>query len=210
VHAHTWISQSDAVAQRPWMVISVEEDAMTRVRSLLSSEEALYESLCRMTPEALRDALGQSWSRVYTMTEGRSIGIISANQTDKSAQQNVAARYELTREKKRFGFGHAHVRGIELRNPRETTTEPALLLIGAKGEDRALKSFLIRNGRKYQQISVLYKSGTSDRVTGIFLPDGIEEDWGIWQPGLSPAFLMAGTVVYTRPFSFSTRGESLI
>ena len=84
VHAQRWISQSDVVAQRPWMVISVEEDAMIRVRPpLLTSEEALYKSLCRLTPEALRDALGQSWSRVSTMTEGRSIGIISASQTDR-------------------------------------------------------------------------------------------------------------------------------
>ena len=86
--------------------------------------------------------------------------------------------------------------------------EPALLLIGAKGDDRALKSFLTRNGRKYQQMSVLYKSGTSDRVNRH--PSSREPRRGLGDLASgSVARFLDGRYCgcYTRPFGFSTRGQ---
>jgi hypothetical protein len=197
---------------------------------IVNPEEALHEALRRMSPEALDEALNRSLGRVYTQTKTRSIGIMSASLKDNSEQQNFVARHELSRAIKRAGFGYAHVRGVAQERG-QIVEEPSLLLIGIEGDDPRLKSFLIRNGRKYNQTSVMYKSGASNRAVEIYtrddpalgVHDGQQVDRGVWHPnrsaaqfltrlkgGRSFAFVNEDRVVYTRPFGFFTRGESLM
>jgi hypothetical protein len=203
---------------------------------LSSPEEALHEAMWQMDAKALDEALNRSLSRVQTQINTRSIGIMSANLAANSQQQNLAARNGLTLAMKRAGFGYAHVRGVAQERG-HAIPEPSLLLIGTEGDDPRLKRFLIHNGRKYSQDSVLYKSGASENATGIYTRDdpltghrdGQEEDWGEWHPNRSTAQFLTklkgdrsftfakegqipneARIVFTRPYSFATRHESLM
>jgi hypothetical protein len=156
--------------------------------------DPFQDAVRHMHPDALREALNRSLARVYTHTQDRSIGIISGNRRNVTREENIKARQELMRDIRRAGFGYANVRGVGPENG-AIVSEPAILVIGHKGDDPALKAFLISQGRRLNQNSVLYKSGSSNNATGIYTKDdpinqrsdGQEEDWGPWHANRSAA-----------------------
>lgn len=164
---------------------------------VISTGTTFEDRVRRMSPQALREALNRSLARVHSHLQGRSIGIISANRGENTPAENARARHELVQAIRRAGFGYSHVRGV---GPEDggTVSEPSLLIIGREGDDRGLRAFLIRHGRRLGQSSVLYKSGLADNATGIYTKDdpvnqhrdGEEEDWGPWHANRSAAKFM--------------------
>lgn len=177
----------------------------------------------------LTEALDRSLSRVQTHMQTRSVGLISANLASNTAQENLHARHELTQMLRQAGFGYSHVRGMA-RERDQVVSEPSLLVIGDKGDDPALKHWLIRAGQKFDQSDVIYKSGSEDDAMMIHTRNdedgdvGAEFNIGPWHANRTAAQfftkLKAGQfdfghelqemrIVYTRPISFSNREESL-
>lgn len=179
----------------------------------------------------LREALDRSMARVHQHAQTRSIGMISANLAANTAEANRDALHALKQAVRQAGFGYAHVRGMAKERD-QIVSEPSLLLIGREGDDPALRNFLIRQGQKFDQSDVIYKSGDSDDATMIHTRDdpdghvGNEFNLGPWHANRTAAQFFTGLkgkrhfdfgesleemqVVYTRPVSFSNRTESLM
>lgn len=120
-----------------------------------------------------------SLSRIYSHTQNRNIGMITANRADNLPEDNKIANANLHKDIRNAGFGLLNVTGHYIENKGEPTEnkvkEHSYLVIGKSGDDSGnLKGFLKKHGEKYGQDSVLYKSHDSENAKLIGTRDG---DW---------------------------------
>ncbi len=127
--------------------------------------------------EIVQEAASRSLSRIYSHSQGRNVGILTAHRGENSPQENKSRNEALKKDIKAHGYGYVHVRGRYVENKGEPNEkhveEHSFMLIGHKGDDKGkLKGFLSKHGEKYGQDSVLYKPHNARNAHLIGTRDG--------------------------------------
>jgi len=173
-----------------------------------------------------------SLSRVFTHTQGRNIGMMTAHRGEHTAEENKQRNHELEGDIRKHGFGFTHVKGRYIENhgtpQARAVDEHSYLIHGKKGDDKGeLKNFLTKHGEKYGQDSVLHKAHDSEHAhligtrEGGFPGKGNTHDVGQWHPNRTGEFhsVMTGrhgkgrtftfeSIQFLTPVSFSSREEA--
>ena len=121
-------------------------------------------------------------SRLLSHINSRSLGIISACRANPDPlierRENNQRTAELKNDIRDSQFGFVNVIGTFLENEgkpnQKLTKEKGFLVIGAFNDTgRALKNFLIKEGNKFGQDAILYKSFQDDQAY-LYYPDHVE------------------------------------
>ena len=165
-------------------------------------------------------------SRVFQHTQGRNIGMITAQRGGEAKndlerkhleKQNVERNRQLEGDIRKHGYGFTHVKGRYVENHGTPQARPvdehSYLIHGKKGDDKGeLKNFLTHHGEKYGQDSVLHKPHNSEHASligtkeGVFPGKGVEHPVGKWHPNRAGEFhsVMTGRHAKGRTFAFES------
>ena len=110
-----------------------------------------------------------SFNRLYSHTQNRNIGLISASRGHLTSQENDARYSSLKDDVRKSGYGFIPVKGRYVENygkpDARNVDEKALLVIGKEGHDNnELLGFLKKHGEKYDQDSILHKSHDNENA----------------------------------------------
>jgi hypothetical protein len=140
-----------------------------------------------------------SLDRVYAHTQGRNIGMITADRPEDGKEEFGRAYIELEKLIRTAGYGFIkivvrHAQTHDAENP-QASYEYAYLVVGKSGDDRGqLLSFLKKHGERYKLASILHAThggqtnlhGTSERM---WLGRGAAHDVGVFHPRRVGEFL---------------------